>query len=100
MNNSQEILMRQIAAENAVLFCFAHAVIATHHSPHVLLKAFNLSFDRLIGDLLHASSATEDHVAEVQAQRDRLVAEIEGRVAAMRHGAPMQAPGGPEKPAP
>jgi hypothetical protein len=87
MTPAQLEVIQDIRAENAVIFSFMQAVITTHHSPNVLLQAFNRAHDMLIGPLLADPQANDAQLARIEDQRSRLAARIEAHLQARQIGA-------------
>lgn len=74
-------------AENTVIFTFMQAIIATHHSPVVLLEAFNLAHNQFMSGLLADAKASDALIARIEQHRDRLAQRIEHRLQQLRAGA-------------
>lgn len=74
MNQSQENAVRQVLAENAALFCFAQAAIASHPSPAVFLERLRAANEWFMTDALNASD-TDDVMNSLIADEQRKLIE-------------------------
>jgi hypothetical protein len=86
MNEKQEDLLRQVHAENAVIFSFIQAVIRSHPSPRLLLQRLDEAHNELMGPLLNSTTADQQQLDRIADEYAKLQKRINDFIEDLRAG--------------